>query len=99
MTNTREEVAVAEAIWDADDYNDYPFSQTTDDTKTHNISLAKAAIAASNSKYVPQLVAALKGLLADIEEYQTINNLGGENNHWQVAARKAINNLPEELKQ
>ncbi len=33
---------------------------------------------------------ALTGLLADITEYQTINNLGGENNHWQVTARKAL---------
>lgn len=44
-------------------------------------------------------VEALSGSLADIEEYQTINNLGGENNHWQVAARKVLNNLPEGLKQ
>ncbi len=33
---------------------------------------------------------ALTGLLADISEYQTINNLGGENNHWQVRAREAL---------
>ena len=37
-----------------------------------------------------ELLEALKGLLADITEYQTINNLGGENNHWQVIARAAI---------
>jgi len=36
------------------------------------------------------LLQALKGLLADIEEYQTINHLGGENNHSQVQARAAI---------
>lgn len=35
---------------------------------------------------------ALAGLLADITEYQTINHLGGENNHWQVEARKALSN-------
>lgn len=33
---------------------------------------------------------ALAGLLADITEYQTINKLGGENNHWQVRAREAL---------
>lgn len=38
----------------------------------------------------PELLAALKGLLADITEYQTLNKLGGENNHWQVIARAAI---------
>ena len=37
-----------------------------------------------------ELLEALKGLLADITEYQTINHLGGENNHWQVIARAAI---------
>ena len=36
------------------------------------------------------LLECLTGLLADITEYQTINNLGGENNHWQVRARQAI---------
>ena len=35
-------------------------------------------------------VFALKGLLEDITEYQTINNLGGENNHWQVIARTVL---------
>jgi len=39
----------------------------------------------------PDLLAALEGLLADITDYQTINNLGGENNHWQVMACAAIN--------
>ena len=38
----------------------------------------------------PDLLFALKGLLADITEYQTLNNLGGEDNHWQVIARAAI---------
>lgn len=38
----------------------------------------------------PDLLEALRGLLADIEEYQRRNHLGGENNHWQVAARAAI---------
>lgn len=38
----------------------------------------------------PDLLEALKGLLADIEDYQRINKLGGEDNHWQVIARAAI---------
>jgi len=40
--------------------------------------------------HADMLAEALKGLLADIVEYQTINYLGGENNHWQVAARKVL---------
>ena len=35
-------------------------------------------------------VFALQGLLEDITDYQTINNLGGENNHWQVIARAVL---------
>lgn len=38
----------------------------------------------------PDLYAALEMLLADIEEYQRINQLGGENNHAQVLARAAL---------
>lgn len=38
----------------------------------------------------PELYEALDGLLADITEYQEINFLGGENNHWQVRARAAL---------
>ena len=38
----------------------------------------------------PDLLEALQGLLADIQDYQRINNLGGENNHWQVISRAAI---------
>lgn len=38
----------------------------------------------------PDLLEALKGQLSDIEDYQRVNNLGGENNHWQVIARAAI---------
>lgn len=38
----------------------------------------------------PELLDALKVLLADIEEYQRINKLGGETNHWQVISRAAI---------
>lgn len=38
----------------------------------------------------PELLEALEGLLADISEYQAINNLSGEKNYWQVKARTAI---------
>jgi hypothetical protein len=38
----------------------------------------------------PELLDALQGLLGDIQDYQKINNLGGENNHWQVIARNVI---------
>lgn len=90
MNNTREEVAVAEAIWDADDYNDYPFSNTTDDTKKYNIALAKAAIAASNSQYVPMLVEALKRVLnrAMVHDHEG----------YEEIAKQALNNLPTELR-
>ena len=38
----------------------------------------------------PDILEALKGLLADIQDYQRINNLGGDDNHWQAMARAAI---------
>ncbi len=38
----------------------------------------------------PDLLNALKMLLGDIQDYQRINNLGGEDNHSQVTARAAI---------
>jgi len=41
-------------------------------------------------RQVRQLREALSGLLADIEDYQTINNLGGHNNQTQVNARAAL---------
>ena len=41
------------------------------------------------------LLAALKELLADIQDYQRINHLGGENNHSQVIARAAIKRAEE----
>lgn len=33
---------------------------------------------------------ALAGLLADVEEYQRINHLGGKDNHWQARARMLL---------
>lgn len=51
-----------------------------------NIDKANAHLIAA----APDLYEALDGLLADITEYQEINFLGGENNHWQVRARAAL---------
>lgn len=44
---------------------------------------------------VAELVEASEGLLTDITEYQEINNLGGQNNHWQVKVRAALAKLEE----
>lgn len=38
----------------------------------------------------PDLLEALQELLRDVQDYQRINNLGGENNHSQVKAKAAI---------
>lgn len=38
----------------------------------------------------PYLLETLKALLAEIEDYQRINHLGGENNQTQLNARAAI---------
>ena len=37
-----------------------------------------------------EVEAALRGLHDDVDEYQRINHLGGHDNHWMVAARKAL---------
>ncbi len=61
--------------------------------KTHLIGGADPDPAIANARLMaaaPDLLAALEGLLADIQDYQRINNLGGESNHWQVHARAAI---------
>jgi len=39
---------------------------------------------------VKRLRDALQGLHDDVAEYQSINNLGGYNNHWMVIAHKAL---------
>lgn len=62
-------------ILGADDYEDCKEVRSAD---AHLIAAA------------PDLYEALDGLLADITEYQEINFLGGENNHWQVRARAAL---------
>lgn len=81
MTNTREEVAVAEAIG-VTLFDNYGFG-----TNRLMADVSKAAISASNSKYVPQLVAALKA----------IYEIGDLAVASKVVA--ALSNLPEELKQ
>lgn len=40
-----------------------------------------------------EAVEVLRYLLADIQDYQRINNLGGENNHSQVRARAFLAKL------
>ena len=39
---------------------------------------------------VKRLREALQGLHDDVAEYQRLNNLGGYDNHWMVAARSAL---------
>ena len=41
-------------------------------------------------EHIDELRFVLKGLYEDILEYQTINHLGGYNNHWMKAARKVL---------
>ena len=50
--------------------------------------LQKAFTRAADTR--DRLREALEGLLADIQDYQRVNNLGGEDNHWQVIARAAL---------
>ena len=50
----------------------------------------KGKTSSNLSDHAPNLLMALEGLLEDITEYQTINNINGQNNHWQILARKTI---------
>lgn len=90
MTNTREEVAVAEAI-----AKEMLIAHGSTSIQTMR-EAAKAAIAASNSKYVAGLVEALKRI--------AYHPLGGDTAtyfcgvHMQNMAKEALNNLPEELR-
>lgn len=101
MTNTREEVAVAEALIKQCNVNCNAKSGSPSDSiiYTHFYLMAKAAIAASNSKYIPQLVAALKamrnGTLTDACG-DTVEMTKGD---YKSIAQEALNNLPKEIRQ
>jgi hypothetical protein len=71
-------------IWGANDAPVCQIPRRADrplDRKRADLNLIAAA---------PEIYEALRGLLAEITEYQTINSLGGENNHWQDKARAAL---------
>lgn len=50
------------------------------------------ACEAQSAARIAKLEAIVKGLYDDNMDYLTRNNLGGENNHWMKAARKALTN-------
>jgi len=85
MTNTREEVAVAKAIAQTGSKEWY---DEGDEYSQGFMELAKAAIAASNSKYVAGLVEALKA----VAMYDPTPN------YQSAKAQEALNNLPPELR-
>lgn len=99
MTNTREEVAVAEAI--------RPWLNRSSPNASQHVAeqAAKAAIAASNSKYVAGLVEALKALIPVAKNYYTIMRQHHEYPEYAyvmqeiLAAEQAINTLPQEIRQ
>ena len=55
-----------------------------------DLAVANRKVAEDAQAQRDKAVFALQGLLEDITDYQTINNLGGENNHWQVIARAVL---------
>ncbi len=82
MTNTNEIEAVANAI-----------IESREDFRS-NDDIAKAAIAASNSKYVPQLVAFIESLTDAAGQYKYLDGKSVVSH-----ARAVLSRLPEELKQ
>lgn len=110
MTNTREEVAVADAIRDA--IKDYAGGHSLSNSKgellwhttgTMNLNhIAKAAIAASNSQYLPQLVAALNFYASGLhytEFFEMPNDVKVTHiNDRGEKAEEALNNLPPEMR-
>jgi hypothetical protein len=65
------------------------------DAESHDMSAALERQLLAATQREERLREALSGLLADITEYQLINNLGGANNRWQVMARAALENQNE----
>lgn len=110
MTNTREEVAVAEAIakyiYHSEGLETMAYAGEEDYARRehhHYLRQASAAIAASNSKYLAGLVEAMKATLSLLEDY--IKDYGPTPDEVDIElsiinnAHEALNNLPEELRQ
>lgn len=104
MTNTREEVAVAEAIME--NFVLVQHGGNPPDISMDGLEIAVAAIAASNSKYVAGLVEALKAINdyaqhdddCKINDWQNIPECTcGYTDAWGKC-QEALNNLPEELR-
>lgn len=92
MTNDRQTQAVAEA------YTDYCVKRTCcpEPENTHKEMFDagwKAAIAASDAKYVPMLVEALRYAL-----WQHHGGGSPENNHWACVLANTLSQLPEDLR-
>jgi len=92
MNNTREEMAVANAL-----YKVHKFYEAID-----YMEFAKAAIAASNSKYLAGLVEALKETSSLLEAYIKDYGPTPDEADAELAivsnAQQTLNNLPEELR-
>lgn len=78
--------------WLSDQNKNIVLWYTTNDDGVHCKAEHKDLIAAApeTKRQRDMLLEALEMLLNGIEEYQTINNLGGHNNQDQVFARAAI---------
>lgn len=80
----RQTLAVARAIYNSYWQGKDKWPDATDNERALNIDMAKSAIAASDAKYVPMLVEALK----------EIESIGSPTS---LIASIALGNLPEEL--
>ena len=111
MTNTSEEGDVAEAIakyiYHSEGLETMAYSGEEDYAARehhHYLRQASAAIAASNSKYIPQLVAALKqARIMATEAYLDQDGksiiAASDFKDIELFLLDALNNLPEEVKQ